>query len=44
MNDMPPEDFIIGLHALADHIQATIIDSKEFDEKPDLKVVDKNSG
>jgi len=43
-NGMPPEDFIIGLRALADHIQATVIDSKEFDEKPELKVVDNNSG
>jgi len=42
-NGMPPEDFIIGLRALADHIQETIINSKEFDEKPDLKVVDNNS-
>ena len=43
-NGMPPEDFIIGLRNLADHIQATIIDTKEFDDKPDLKVVDNNSG
>jgi len=44
MNGMPPEDFILGLHALADHIQETIIDSDDFKKKPDLKVVDNNSG
>ena len=43
-NGMPPEDFILGLHALADHIQETIVNSTEFDEKPDLTVVDNNSG
>lgn len=40
MNGMPPEDFILGLRALADHVQATIIDTKEFDEKPNLTVVE----
>ena len=44
MNGMLPEDFIIGLRALADHIQEVIIDSKDFDEKPNLTVVDDNSG
>jgi len=41
---MPPEDFVSGLLALADHIQKTIIGSGDFDEKPDLKVVENNSG
>ncbi len=43
-NGMPPEDFIIGLRALADHIEETIVNSKDFKEKPDLTVVDNNSG
>ena len=39
-NGMPPEDFVIGLRALADHIEETIINSKDFEEKPVLKTVD----
>ncbi len=35
---IPPKDFIFGLHALADHIEKTIIDSNDFKEK--LKIVD----
>lgn len=34
---MPPEDFIFGLHALADHIKETIINSSDF--KEELKIV-----
>ena len=41
---MPPEDFIIGLRALADHIEKTIVNSDDFKGKPTLSVVDKNSG
>lgn len=43
-NGMPPEDFIIGLRALADHIDETMVKSDDFKEKPNLTVVDKNSG
>ena len=39
-NGMPPEDFAEGLRALAEHIEATVINSDDFKEKPALTVVD----
>jgi len=40
---MPPEDFVSGLMALADHIQKTIVNSDEFEKNPELMLVDNKS-
>lgn len=43
-NGMPPEDFALGLRALADHIENTVVNSDDFKDTPSLVVDNDKTG